>query len=263
MILVDSHCHLDMLTEAESLDLIVSRAYSNDVKYIQTICTNLQHFQTLLDITYKYPQVFTSVGIHPHEVVGENLVNHAILEDLSKHPKVIAFGETGLDYYYGYENKKNQIYSFQQHILAASNTMLPLIVHTRNAEADTIDIITNNMKTSTLCGVIHCFTSNMDFAKKMLDLGMYISISGIVTFKNADIIRDVVKFMPLDRLLIETDAPYLSPVPMRGKTNDPSFVKYIAQHVAELKNTTIDHIAAVTTENFFRLFKISNTSAKN
>ena len=256
MILVDSHCHLDMLAETENLDLIINRAVSNDVKYIQTICTNLHNFQTLLDITSKYAQVYTSVGIHPHEVAEAHLVNHTTLEDLSQNHKVIAFGETGLDYYYGYDNKKNQIHSFQQHIIASINTMLPLIVHTRNAEDDTIDILTNNMKTSTFCGVIHCFTSTMDFAKKMLDLGMYISISGIVTFKNAEIIRDVVKFIPLDRLLIETDAPYLAPVPMRGKKNDPSFVKYIAQNIAELKHTTVDQIAKVTTDNFFRLFNI-------
>lgn len=253
LIFIDSHCHLDMLSEKQDLALVLERASKDNVKYIQTICTKLSEFETLLNIATKYPQVFTSVGIHPSELNETDITDHTILERLSNHPKVIGFGETGLDYHYS-DKKTPQIESFKQHIMAASNANLPLIVHTREAEEDTINILTSEMKNSPFSGVIHCFTSNLDFAKKVLDIGMYISISGIVTFKNANAIKEAVKFIPLDRLLIETDAPFLAPVPMRGKENEPAFVKYVAENIAQLKNIKLEDVAKATTDNFFHLF---------
>ena len=252
MKLVDSHCHLDLLTEKEDLDEVITRAQNNGIGYIQTICINLENFPNILKISQQYDNVFASVGVHPNEV-KEQITSEKLI-DLSNHPKVIGLGETGLDYYYQTAEKDAQVNSFQQHILASQETRLPIIVHTREAEQDTIDILTNSIKNASFSGVIHCFTASKYLAKKMLDIGMYISIAGIITFKNAELLREVVRFVPLDRLLIETDSPYLAPVPMRGKQNEPAFVKYVALAISELKGIDIEIVASATTENFFNLF---------
>lgn len=252
-ILVDSHCHLDMLAEKEDLEDIINRAKKFGVKYIQTICTTLDNFPKILKIAESFENVFASVGVHPNEVNG--IVTYKELIHLSNHPKVIGLGETGLDYYYQTSDKLDQIGCFKQHILAAQcNKTLPIIVHTRDAEEDTIDILTSEMRNSSFRGLIHCFTASKHFASKMLDIGMYISIAGIVTFKNADLLKEVVRFVPLDRLLIETNSPYLAPVPMRGKQNEPAFVKYVASCIADLKGAKLEEVTTVTTKNFFDLF---------
>jgi TatD DNase family protein len=254
MIIVDSHCHLDMLTEYDSLDNIIERAGDANVKYLQTICTRLDKFNEILAIAKKYDNVFASLGIHPSEV--EEVTKAETLINLSKDEKVIGLGETGLDYFYNkeQEHQKMQCESFQQHIIAAQETKLPLIIHTRDAEDDTIKLLSENKKIKDFPGLIHCFTASKEFATKMLDLGMYISISGIVTFKNAENIREALKYIPVDRLLVETDAPYLAPVPKRGKTNEPSYTKYVAEFIAEQKSLNLEKFAEQTTNNFFKLF---------
>lgn len=249
-ILVDSHCHLNMLKE--DLSAIISRAENNNVKYMQTICTTIEELPNILEIVEKYGNIFASCGIHPNEV--KEIISYETIMEYCNHPKIIGIGETGLDYYYQTFDKNKQISSFQEHIKASQNTGLPIIVHTREAEEDTIDIISSEMQSAAFRGLIHCFTASKHLAKKMLDLGMYISIAGIVTFKNATALQDIVRYIPLDRLLIETDYPYLAPVPMRGKQNEPAFVKYVAEKIAEIKETTLETVANATSENFMSLF---------
>lgn len=254
MIIVDSHCHLDMLKDYDSTDNIISRAKEANVQYLQTICTRLDNFENILSIAKKYDNIFASVGIHPSEV--KKVTPAKELVELASHEKVIGLGETGLDYFYNKEAKhqKMQRKSFKQHIIASQENNLPIIVHTRGAEEDTLGIIEEYKKGHEFPGLIHCFTASKEFAVKMLDLGIYISISGIVTFKNAIELQEVAKFVPLDRILIETDSPYLAPVPKRGKTNEPSYTKHVAEFIAQLKGISPDKVAEETTNNFFNLF---------
>ncbi|OZG32535.1 DNA-binding protein [Rickettsia endosymbiont of Culicoides newsteadi] len=249
-ILIDSHCHLNMLKE--DLSAIISRAENNNVKYMQTICTTIEELPDILEIAVRYGNVFASCGVHPNEV--KEIVSCETIMEYCNHPKIIGIGETGLDYYYQTSDKHQQISSFGQHIQASQSTGLPIIVHTREAEQDTIDILSSEMQNTAFHGLIHCFTASKHLAKKMLDLGMYISIAGIVTFKNATDLQDIVRYIPLDRLLIETDSPYLAPVPMRGKQNEPAFVKYVAEKIAEIKETNLETVANATTTNFISLF---------
>ncbi len=285
--LIDSHCHLNLLTDLSSrelvagssknikttntscfldtvvkprydtglLDSVIQRALENNVQYMQTICTKIEDLPIVLEIAEKYENVFASVGVHPCEInqSGRLITNSEIIE-LTKHPKIIGIGETGLDYYHQPYDKKLQKDSFVAHIHAAAATNLPIIIHTREADEDTIDILTSEMRNSKFPGLIHCFTSSKNLATKMLDIGLYISMSGIITFKNATDLQEIVKYVPLDRLLIETDSPYLAPTPMRGKQNEPAFVRYVAEKVAELKNITSKEIANITTRNFKTLF---------
>ena len=254
MIIVDSHCHLDMLTEYDNIDHIINRASQSDVKYLQTICTKLENFPNILSIAKKYENVFASVGIHPSEVRA--VTDHQELISLSSHEKVIGIGETGLDYFYNKDLNHHilQRESFEQHILTSQSNQLPVIIHTRDAEEDTISIIDRQKRIKEFPGLIHCFTASKEFANKMLDLGMYISISGIITFKNADLIREAVNYIPANRILVETDSPYLAPVPHRGKTNEPSYTKYVLEYIAELKGISLIKLAEITTNNFFTLF---------
>lgn len=254
MILIDSHCHLDMLGGSSlELEIFIERARQNHVHYMQTICTRLDNFPQILAIAEKFENVFASVGVHPNEVEGEICMAEQLL-DLAKHPKVIGLGETGLDYYYSKAEKNAQINNFRQHIIASSESGLPVIVHTRDAEDDTTSIISEMMEKKPFPFLIHCFTASKEFALKMLDLGGYISVAGIVTFKNASALQEVVKYIPLDRLLVETDSPYLAPVPMRGKQNEPAFTSHVASYIAELKGLAIEEVAEQTTKNFTNLF---------
>lgn len=254
MIIVDSHCHLDMLQEHDTLDNYIARALEKDVKYLQTICTRLDNFENILKIAKQYENVFASVGVHPSEV--QNVVTVEELINLAKDDKVIGLGETGLDYFYNKEpaHHKMQQDSFEQHIIASKENGLPVIVHTREAELDTANIIARNKKSKNFKGLIHCFTASKEFAKSMLDLDMYISIAGIITFKNAEDLRDVVRFIPLNKILVETDSPYLAPVPKRGKVNEPSYTRFVAECIADLKGVALEKVAEQTTENFFSLF---------
>ena len=252
--LVDSHCHLNFPELINRVDDIVTKASENDVKVMQTICTRMSEFSEILNITNKYKNIFCSVGVHPNNAAEEPDVTKEQIETHTKDSKVIAIGETGLDYFYENSAREIQQKSFQQHIEAAQSTKLPIIVHTRSADDDTVELLKNNMEKQEFTGLIHCFSSSEELAYAAIDMGMYISISGIVTFKKATELQDIVKKLPLEKLLVETDAPYLAPVPYRGKTNEPAFTRHTAEFIAELKSIPYKKVAEVTTQNFFDLF---------
>ncbi len=261
--LVDSHCHLNFEQLSSQLPDILRRAELADVGHMLTIGTKLREFPGVLKIAEDHNNIHCSVGIHPHEaeVEGADVTVEALLE-YAKNPNVVAIGETGLDYFYEHSPRDVQKHSFRIHIEAARKSGLPLIVHTRNADDDTIQILQEEYAKGPFTGVIHCFSSGWEVAEKSMEIGFYISISGIVTFKAAGELRDHVTQIPLDRLLVETDSPYLAPVPNRGKTNEPSFVKHTAEMVAELKEVPYPELASVTTDNFFKLFnKIERSAA--
>jgi TatD DNase family protein len=249
MMLVDSHCHLDFAKEDERAG-IIARARGAGVRTLLTISTKLEEFGVVRAIAESDPDIWCSVGVHPHEAEVEPASAETLVE-LTKHPKVVGIGETGLDFYYEHSPRQQQADIFRAHLAAARETGLPIIVHTRDADPETIAILEAEKPQA---GVIHCFSTGRELAERAVALGFYISISGIATFKNAQNLRDIVRDLPLDRLLVETDAPYLAPVPMRGKTNEPAFVTYTAALVAQLKGVTPDELARATTENFFRLF---------
>ncbi|MDA0367019.1 MAG: TatD family hydrolase [Proteobacteria bacterium] len=251
--LVDSHCHLDFDALAGDRDGVLARARAAGVGAMLTIGTHRANHQAVREIAESQPDIWCSVGIHPHEADTDSLRADEIVA-LTKHPKVVAIGETGLDFYYDHSDRTRQAESFRAHCVAGRETGLPVIVHTRNADADTAAILREESGAGALKGVIHCFSATRDFATAALDLGFYISLSGIVTFKNATDIRETAKSVPADRLLVETDAPYLAPVPKRGKTNEPAYVAYTAAAVAALRGIDDAELAAITTANFFRLF---------
>lgn len=252
--LVDSHCHLDFPDFAEDFDGVLERAAANDVGSMLTICTHVTRFDRIRAIAEAHPHIWCSVGIHPHEAAEEPPVTGEQLADLASHPKCVGIGETGLDYFYEHSPKAEQQRNFRAHIEASRMTQLPLIVHARDADDDTIRILSETSEEGGYPGVIHCFTAGPELARVAVELGLYISISGIVTFKKAEELRETVKAVPLDRLLVETDAPYLAPTPNRGKRNEPSFVSHTAAKVAEVKNVSPEELATVTTDNFYRLF---------
>jgi TatD DNase family protein len=252
--LVDSHCHLDFPEFAPELDAVVARAREAGVGTCVTIGTMLEKFPRVLEIAETFDNVWCSVGIHPHEAETELLSDPAALIERAQHPRVVGIGETGLDFYYNHSPRDPQIANFRAHIAAARELKLPLIVHTRDADDDTIAILRDEMGKGEFTGVIHCFTGTKRLADAALDIGFSISVSGIATFKKSDELRAVLKDVPLDRLLVETDAPYLAPMPHRGKRNEPSFVVNTAAMLAELKGVSADELARVTTDNFFRLF---------
>lgn len=254
--LIDSHCHLDRLRLDKydgNLELAIEAARENSVKGMLCVGISLENREKVLEIANQYPDVVASVGVHPLDV-DSGLATVEQLVAWSNHDKVVALGETGLDYYYSDETKKTQQESFVLHLQAASESKLPVIVHTRDAKEDTLALIAEYGNTNT-AGVLHCFTEDWDMAKRAIDLNYMISISGIVTFKNANALKDVVKKLPMDRLLVETDSPYLAPVPKRGKSNEPAYVRYVAEYVAELKQTDYTTITKVTSDNFFALFQ--------
>ncbi len=248
--LVDSHCHLDYAT-AEERPEIVARARRAGVATLLTIGTKISEFPAVRAIAEGDPDIWCSVGIHPHEAASEDDAAVAQLVALADHPKVVGLGEAGLDFYYEHSPRARQALVFRAHCQAARQTRLPLIVHTRDADAETAAILAEEKPPA---GVIHCFSSGRDLAEKALALGFHISLSGIVTFKNAEELRATAKDIPLDRLLIETDAPYLAPVPLRGKRNEPAFMVHTAARVAEIKGISVEELGRVTSENFFRLF---------
>jgi len=252
--LVDSHCHLDFPDYAGKVDEVMARAQAAGVDVCLSIGTELKRFAGVRAVAEKFPNVWCSVGVHPHEAEKELQDDEAALIRETAHPKVVGIGETGLDYYYEHSPRQLQQQNFRAHIAAARQTGLPVIVHTRDADDDTIDILRDEMGKGAFTGLIHCFTGTQKLADAALELGLYISVSGIATFKNSTALRDVIKTVPLERLLVETDAPFLAPVPYRGKTNEPAFVVHTAKMLAELKGVPESQLAQATTENFFRLF---------
>ena len=253
-LLVDSHCHLDFPGLQEDLDGVLVRAKAAGVGTMVTICTRVDHFASVLAIAERFDNVFCSVGLHPHDAGLEPDLTTAHLVELAAHDKVVGIGETGLDFHYDHSPRALQANLFRRHIAAARQTGLPLIVHSRAADDEMIAILRDETEKGPFPGVLHCFSASPELARAALALDFYISFSGIVTFKKADEVRAVAAKTPLDRLLVETDAPYLAPVPHRGKTNEPAFVANTAAKLAELRGVSGAALAALTTDNFFRLF---------
>jgi len=252
--LVDSHCHLDFPDFAEELDQVVTRAHQAGVGHMLTICTQVTRFDQVLAVARRFDSVHCSVGIHPHEADKEPETSAETLMAMAADPKVVGFGETGLDYFYEHSPRDVQERSFREHIRAARESGLPVIVHTRDADADTLRILDEEAARGAFPGLIHCFSSGRALAEKAVDLGFMISVSGIATFRKAEDLREIIRAVPLENLLVETDAPYLAPVPKRGKRNEPAFSVHTAAMVAELKGIPLTDLADVTTANFFRLF---------
>ncbi len=252
--LVDSHCHLNFPDFREDLDDVVKRARDNGVGVMQTICTEMAEFDEVYGITERYKDIYCSVGVHPNDSGAADVVSAEELLAKTSLPNVIGIGETGLDYHYERSDKDTQKKSFREHIKASRESGLPVIIHSRDADEDTVEILKQEMSEGYFKGLIHCFTSSKYLADESIKLGLYISLSGIISFKNATSIREAVMDVPMDRLLVETDAPYLAPIPHRGKRNEPSFVKHTNKILAELKQMPEEFCATITTKNFFTLF---------
>ena len=251
---IDSHCHLNYKGLVEEQGAVLERARGAGVTTMLNISTRASEWDDVLGVAEREPDVWASVGIHPHEADIHPDVHASTLVERARHPRVIGIGESGLDFYYDHSDRDRQRDSFRSHIEAARETGLPIIVHTRDAEKDTGAVLAEEMGKGAFTGVIHCFTASADFARKALDLGLYISMSGIVTFKNARDLQETARQIPADRLLIETDSPFLAPVPHRGKPCEPAFVADTARFLAQLREEPLEELAATTSDNFRRLF---------
>ena len=251
---VDSHCHLNYKGLVEDQDAVLARAADAGVSAMLNISTRKREWADIIATAEKAPNIWASVGIHPHEADSHADVDTAQLVAAADHPKVIAIGETGLDYFYDHSDRAQQQASFRAHLVASRETGLPVIIHTRDAEEDTARILREEIGNGAFPGVIHCFTASGEFADIALELGLFISISGIVTFKNAQDLRDTAARIPEDRLLIETDAPFLAPVPHRGKSCEPAFVADTGRFLANLRGVNVEHLAQTTADNFYTLF---------
>ncbi|MFG0832197.1 TatD family hydrolase [Aeromonas bivalvium] len=257
MLFVDSHCHLDRLSYgSKQTDLadVLAKAAARQVGYFLCVSVTQQQFPEMLTAIAPYPQVFASCGVHP--LNQDPGVDASLLLEQAKDPRVVAIGETGLDYFYSPENKEVQQHSFREHIRVARALNKPLIIHTRDAQEDTLRIMAEE-GADQVGGVLHCFTESLEMAEAAMAMGFYVSISGIVTFKSAAALQEVVKALPLSRLLIETDSPYLAPVPHRGRENEPAFVVDVAQFIADLRQIPLAELAQATSDNFFALFKLA------
>ena len=251
--MIDSHCHLDYEPLISDLDNIIARSKFVGITKLLTICTTLESFVKIKEIIKRDNIIFGTFGIHPHEVKNDAVDSKFIVNEIKNNDKIIGVGETGLDFYYNHSDKQKQIQSFREHVKASIELNIPLVVHSRNAEKETFEIL-NQFKAQNIKILMHCFTGSTEFAKKMLNLGAYFSASGIITFKNSLELQETFKIIPNNKLLIETDSPYLAPEPNRGKKNEPSFVKYTAQKLADLKDISFEELANITTTNFNRLF---------
>ena len=251
--MIDSHCHLDHAPLYDNLDDILKRCKDIGIEKLLTICTTLESFEKIKKIVSKDKIIYGTYGIHPHEAKNDKVTSNLIINEINKNKKIIGIGETGLDFYYNYSDKNDQISSFEQHILASIELDIPLIIHSRNAENETLEIF-NKYKNHNLKILMHCFTGSKKFADKLLDFDAYFSASGIITFKNTIELQETFKFIPLEKLLIETDSPYLAPVPNRGKKNEPSYVRYTAEKLALIKEIPKLDLIKATTNNFNKLF---------
>ena len=253
--IIDSHCHLNYEPMSLSLKETIDRANRGGVKYLLTISTEDKNYEKILDIISNNKCVFGTYGIHPHEAKNhQSIKSEYIIKKIKINKKIIGIGETGLDFYYNHSDKKDQIKCFEEHIIAAQSIQLPLIVHTRDAETETVEILKKNLRTKDFKILIHCFTGSKEFAFKLLDLGAYISASGVVTFKKSQDLANTFKEIPNDRILVETDSPYLAPVPLRGKPNEPSYIIHTVKFLSKLKNISFEDFSKITTKNFFNLF---------
>ncbi len=256
--IIDSHCHLSLDNNIMDIENILNRARSSGVRKYLNISTKSNDFETLIDISSTYDDIFFTLGIHPHESKETNNDILKIIKNNLDNKKLLGIGETGLDFYYNHTDKKTQIKSLEYHIDLAQESKLPLVIHMRDAEDDLVRIFTDKMKKKEFTGVIHCFTGSLKFAKHILEMGFYISASGIITFKNSENLRNTFKQIPINRLLVETDSPYLAPVPNRGKTNEPSFITHTIQKLCEIHNIKYDKMCELTSMNFKNLFKRIN-----
>jgi TatD DNase family protein len=252
--LIDSHCHLDFPDLASQREAVLARAKAAGIGLMVTISTRVRRFEEVLGIAEAHPEVYCSVGTHPHHAAEEPDVTVEELVALAKHPKVVAIGEAGLDYHYDNSPSADQEHGFRTHIAAARETALPLVIHARDADDDVARILEEETEQGAFPFVLHCFTSGPELARRGLALGGYVSFSGVLTFKNSEALRDIAREVPLDRLLVETDAPYLAPVPLRGNINEPANVVHTAAKLAAVKGVSEEELARATTENFFRLF---------
>ena len=251
--MIDSHCHLDHEPLINNIDSVIKRSKVIGITKLLTICTTLKSFKKILDLIDIDPIIYGTFGIHPHETKDNDVSIETIVSSINLNKKIIGIGETGLDFFYNHSDKIKQISSFKLHIEAAIKLNLPLIIHSRNAEIETFDIL-NSYKKNNPKILMHCFTGSSDFAKKLISLNSYFSASGIITFKNSIDLQNTFREIPNKRLLIETDSPFLAPIPMRGKKNEPSFIKYTANKLAEIKNIDFEDINKITTDNFESLF---------
>ena len=251
--MIDSHCHLDVEPLYENINDIILRSKNVGISKLLTICTNLESFENIKKLINIDSMIYGTFGIHPHDADKYLISKLKIIENAKYSKKIIGIGETGLDFYYNNSDKKNQIKSFTNHIEACLEVNLPLIVHSRNAEEDTFDIL-NNFKNTNLKILMHCFTGSYGFAKKLLNFDSYFSASGIITFKNSSDLRNTFAYIPNEKIIIETDSPFLAPVPMRGKKNEPSFIKYTLDKLAEIKKKPFDYMDEITSDNFNTLF---------
>ena len=251
--MIDSHCHLDHEPLYSNINDVIKRSKQIGLKKILTISTNLNSFENIKKIIELDEMIYGSIGLHPHETSDDRMEKEFIIDNANKYKKIIGVGETGLDFYYENSKKDNQIKSFIEHIEASIILKYPLIVHSRSAEKETFDIL-NNYKNSDVKILMHCFTGSREFAKKMMSLNAYFSASGIITFKNSIELQETFKLIEKDKILIETDSPFLAPVPMRGKKNEPSYIKYTLQKLSELKSLNFDDLEEITNNNFEKLF---------
>ena len=251
--MIDSHCHLDHEPLIDDLENIIARSKKVGVKKLLTICTTLKSFDKIIEIIEKDEMIFGSFGIHPHETNDNDITSRLIVENINNNEKIIGVGETGLDFFYNHSDKTKQIQSFEKHIEASIELGCPIIIHSRNAEKETFDIL-NKYKEKKPKILMHCFTGSLSFSEKLLDLNAFFSASGIITFKNSSELQNTFKHIPLDKLLIETDSPFLAPVPNRGKKNEPSFIEHTLKKLADLKNVDKNDMINITTQNFNNLF---------
>ena len=251
--MIDSHCHLDHEPLLENLNDVLKRSKDIGITKLLTICTTLDSFEKIKIIIKKDKMIYGTYGIHPHESENDQVKKETIVKEVTENNRIIGIGETGLDFYYNHANKSRQLDSFKSHIEASITLNKPLIIHSREAEKETFDIL-NFYKGSDLKILMHCFTGSLEFSKKLLTLGAFFSASGIITFKNSTELQDTFRSIPLEKLLIETDSPFLAPIPMRGKKNEPSFIKYTLEKLSSLKGTTEEELSNITTNNFNRLF---------
>ena len=251
--MIDSHCHLDHEPLLSDLKNVIKRSKNVGIKKLLTISTSHESFDRIKKIINEDEMIYGTIGVHPHETTDNKITTDFIIRNLTQNSKIIGIGETGLDFYYNNSDKNNQIISFKEHIEASIQTNVPLIIHSRDAEDETFDIL-SEYKNKDLKILMHCFTGSRSFAEKLLTLNAYFSASGIITFKNSQELQETFKFLPLDKILIETDSPFLAPVPNRGKKNEPSFIDYTAQKLAEIKNISKTDLVNFTTNNFNKLF---------
>ena len=252
--MIDSHCHLDHEPLYKNISEVITRSKKTGISKLLTICTTIKSFESILKLIVSDPIIYGTFGIHPHESEKDIITIEEIVNNTKKHNKIIGIGETGLDFFYNHSNHDKQISSFKTHIEASIETNIPLIIHSRDAENETYEIL-ESYKNNNLKILMHCFTGTKKFADKLLNLDAYFSASGIITFKNSQELQETFKNIPNEKLLVETDSPFLSPVPMRGKKNEPSYIIYTLKKLAELKNISEEEIVNITTNNFEKIFK--------